>query len=549
MVFYHIFFKKNSYIYDRNPVPLSLKCFIKKTLVIILRTVYDILLYANLEESMIQSYESTRNTQLKTTASKAVLKGIADDGGLFVMRNLGERKVDINNLIGKNYMEIAKMIIGIMLDDYPESVIKECIRNAYTDKFMKSDITPVVRIGENYVTELFYGPTSAFKDVALSILPHLMTASYKMNDMNGEVIILTATSGDTGKAALEGFKDVEGTKIVVFYPEGGVSQVQKAQMVTQDGKNTYVCAIIGNFDDAQTGVKNIFANEKINREMAAKNKVLSSANSINIGRLVPQIVYYFYSYMKLIENKDIKIWDKVNFSVPTGNFGNILAGYYAKILGLPVNKLICASNENNVLYDFIKTGVYNKNREFHKTISPSMDILVSSNLERLLYYLSGKNNQVVKEYMEQLNNTGKYEITNDMFEKLNNDFYGGCVFKEDAQKTIKDIYNKYGYLLDTHTAVAYKALEDYKMNTEDNTVSLVLSTASPFKFSKSVYESLFKEVNKDEFELMEELSEKTKVSIPENLKNLKNKEIKHCEVCNINEMESFVISATVSDIY
>ena len=490
---------------------------------------------------MAQSYESTRNSELKSTASKAVFKGIADDGGLYVMRNLEDKKVDINNLIGKNYMEIAEVVLSIMLDDFPGEVIKKSIRNAYSHKFGTEEITPVVRLGENYVVELFNGPTSAFKDVALSILPHLMTASYEMNDMEGEVIILTATSGDTGKAALEGFKDVEGTKIIVFYPEGGVSQVQKAQMVTQEGKNTFVCAIRGNFDDAQTGVKNIFANEKLNIEMASKNKVLSSANSINIGRLVPQIVYYFYSYMWLIEKGYIKAWDMVNFAVPTGNFGNILAGYYAKTLGLPINKLICASNENNVLYDFIKTGIYDKNREFHKTISPSMDILISSNLERLLYYLSDKNNKTVKTLMEKLNSEGKYEINGEMMDKLNKDFYGGCVFAEDAKKTICSTFEKYGYLLDTHTAVAYKALEDYKANTGDNTVSLVLSTASPFKFSKSVYESLFGNANDDEFMLMEELSKKAKVNIPANLKNLKDREIKHHEVCNINEMESYVI--------
>ncbi|NLB33252.1 MAG: threonine synthase, partial [Tissierellia bacterium] len=345
--------------------------------------------------------------------------------------------------------------------------------------------------------------------------------------------------------ALEGFKDVKGTKIIVFYPDGGVSQVQKAQMVTQEGKNSFVCAIRGNFDDAQTGVKNIFANDKINKELAAKNKVLSSANSINIGRLVPQIVYYFTSYMKLIENGSVKMGDKVNFAVPTGNFGNILAGYYAKILGLPINKLICASNENNVLYDFIKTGVYDKNREFHKTISPSMDILVSSNLERLLYYLSDKNNSTVKMFMEQLNKEGKYEISKEMFAKLNEDFYGGCVFKEEAEEIIKTVYEKYGYVLDTHTAVAYKALNDYKINTKDNTVSIVLATASPFKFSKSVYKSLFGNSGDNEFELMDEISNKANVSIPENLKNLQNKKVLHNDICNVNEMDDYV--KTISD--
>jgi|LSQX01.1.fsa_nt_gb threonine synthase len=494
--------------------------------------------------TMAKSYESTRNFELKAAASEAVLKGIADDGGLFVMRSLGESKVNINSLLGKNYMEIAEVILGILLDDFPKDKIKECVKNAYTDKFSTKEITPLVKVGQNYVTELFHGPTSAFKDVALSILPHLMTTSYEMNNMKGEVVVLTATSGDTGKAALEGFKDVKGTKIIVFYPEGGVSQVQEAQMVTQEGNNTYVCAIKGNFDDAQTGVKNIFANEKFNREMAAKNKVLSSANSINIGRLVPQVVYYFISYMKLVEKEAIKIGDKVNFSIPTGNFGNILAGYYAKVLGLPINKLICASNENNVLYDFIKTGVYDKNREFYKTISPSMDILVSSNLERLLYYLSGNDNEKVNTFMERLNTSGKYEIDGEMAEKLRDELCGGCVFKEDAQKTIKKVYENYGYLLDTHTAVAYKSLENYKTDTEDGTVSVVLSTASPFKFTKSVYNSLFEKTNKasDEFALMEELSEKTKVSIPENLKNLQNKKARHFEVCNVNKMENFILS-------
>ena len=494
---------------------------------------------------MAKSYESTRNSKLKAAASEAVLKGIADDGGLFVMRDLGEKKIDINDLTGKNYMEIAEIVLGILLDDFPVDKIKECIENAYKDKFSSPEIAPVLKVGENYIVELFHGPTSAFKDVALSILPHLMTASYEMNDMEGEVIILTATSGDTGKAALEGFKDVKGTKIIVFYPEEGVSQVQEMQMVTQEGNNTFVCAIEGNFDDAQTGVKNIFANEEFNRGMAAKNRSLSSANSINIGRLAPQVVYYFTSYVSLVEKGLLKIGDKVNFSVPTGNFGNILAGYYAKMLGLPVDKLICASNENNVLYDFIKAGVYNKNRKFHKTISPSMDILVSSNLERLLYYLSGKNNELVKELMEKLNTSGIYEISGDMAEKLADEFYGGYVFKEEAQRTIKHTYEKFGYLLDTHTAVAYKALEDYKRDTGDDTVSLVLSTASPFKFSKSVYESLFGEAGEgdDEFILMEDLSERTKVSIPENLKNLEYKKIRHFEVCSVDGMEDFITDA------
>lgn len=491
---------------------------------------------------MLRSYESTRNSNLKTIASQAVLKGIADDGGLYVMRDIDNKKIDLNNLKNKNYLDMAEIILKEMLDDYPEERIKECVFNAYTEKFSTDEITPVVKVGNSYITEIFHGPTAAFKDVALSILPHLMKASYEMNDIKGEVIILTATSGDTGKAALEGFKNVEGTKIAVFYPEGGVSQVQKAQMVTQEGSNTYVCAIKGNFDDAQTGVKKIFTNENLIKELKENNKMLSSANSINVGRLIPQIVYYFYSYFKLVENNAISMWDKVNFSVPTGNFGNILAGYYAKILGLPINKLICASNENNVLYDFIKTGTYDRNREFFKTISPSMDILVSSNLERLLYYVSGKNNEEVKSLMERLNYTGKYEVSSCIKEKIDSEFYAGCVFKEETKKTIKETYEKYGYLLDTHTAVAYKTLEDYKRETNDDTVSVVLSTASPYKFSRSVYEALYGESDKEEFEIMEILSQNTGVSIPENLRHLNKKQVRYTDVRESNEMEDYVRS-------
>ena len=490
----------------------------------------------------MQSYQSTRNSNIKSSASKAVLKGIADDGGLYIMRDLDEKKVDIEKLQWKSYTEIAQIVLELMLDDFTKEKIKECVEKAYTNKFSSKEITPVIKVGQSYVTELFHGPTSAFKDVALSILPHLVTTSYEMNDMEGEVVILTATSGDTGKAALEGFKDVKGTKIIVFYPEGGVSQVQKSQMVTQEGSNTYVCAIKGNFDDAQTGVKKIFTNGKLINDLASDNKVFSSANSINVGRLVPQIVYYFYSYMKLVEDGAIKLNDKINFSVPTGNFGNILAGYYAKTLGLPINKLICASNENNVLYDFIKTGTYNRNRTFYKTISPSMDIIVSSNLERLLYYISGKNNEIVKKLMDDLNILGKYEINEEMKKILDSEFYTGCVYKEDTEKTIKETYEKYGYLLDTHTAVAYKTLEEYQNETKDKTVSVVLSTASPYKFSRSVYESLYGESDKEEFEIMYELEEKTGVKIPENLKGLENKKVLHNSVCEINGMENYVLN-------
>lgn len=491
---------------------------------------------------MIKSYESTRNSEIKSSASGAILRGIADDGGLYIMRDLDKIKINISDLHGKNYIQMAETVLGLLLDDFPEETIKRCVECAYIHKFDDDEVAPVAKVGGDFVTELFHGPTSAFKDVALSILPHLMTASYEMNDVNGEVIILTATSGDTGKAALEGFKDVEGTKIIVFYPDGGVSQVQKYQMATQEGNNTYVSAIKGNFDDAQTGVKKIFTDEKLSEAIAENNKMFSSANSINIGRLVPQIVYYFSSYMALVDRREISMGDKVNFSVPTGNFGNILAGYFAKLMGLPINKLICASNENNVLYDFIKTGIYDRNREFYKTTSPSMDILVSSNLERLLYVLSGKNNEHVKALMSELNKGGRYEINEKMKERLNDEFYGGYADKDKVNDTIRKVYDKSGYLLDTHTSVAYRVLQDYKDETGDETVSIVLSTASPFKFSKSVYEALFGESDKEEFELMKELSLKTGVKIPSNLQGLKNKEIRHNNICEINEMKDFVVS-------
>lgn len=492
---------------------------------------------------MFQGYESTRNSNIKTTASGAILKGIADDGGLYVMRDLESKTVDVENLKGKSYMEIAEIVLKEMLDDFSEIQIKECIEKAYLDKFSSIEITPVIKAGDFYITELFHGPTSAFKDVALCILPHLMKTSYEMNEIDGEIMILTATSGDTGKAALEGFKNIKGTKIVVFYPEDGVSRVQKLQMTTQDGVNTYVCAIKGNFDDAQSGVKKIFANEELVNEFKESNIIFSSANSINVGRLIPQIVYYFYSYIKLVDSEAIKMGDKVNFSVPTGNFGNILAGYYAKMLGLPVNKFLCASNENNVLYDFIRTGVYDRNREFYKTISPSMDILVSSNLERFLYYISEKNNEEVKNLMEKLNLTGRYEINSEMKNKIGTEFYAGCAFKDDTERTIKEVFEKYGYLLDTHTAVAYKTLKEYRKETGDETVSVVMSTASPFKFSKSVYESLYGVTEKKEFEIMEELSQKSGVPIPQNLKALNKKDVLHTAVCEINEMKDYVRTA------
>ena len=386
--------------------------------------------------------------------------------------------------------------------------------------------------------ELFNGPTSAFKDIGLSLLPQLTkTALTKVKDKN-DILILTATSGDTGKAALEGFKDVTGTKIMVFYPDDGVSTVQKMQMQTQEGKNTKVCAIYGNFDDAQSGIKELFTDEELKKQLLEKNIKLSSANSINIGRLIPQIVYYIVAYVDLIKEQKITVGEKINFIVPTGNFGNILAGYYAERIGLPINKLICASNSNNVLHDFLTTGIYNKNREFLKTISPSMDILISSNLERLIYYMSGCDNKYVDKLMEDLKETGCYKVNDDILRKITDKFQSGFADDNTTKKIIKDIYKKDGYLLDTHTAVAYKVLLD---NPDKEHINVVLSTASPYKFTESVYSAINGISDKDEFELMKELNKKTQVSIPENLKDLDKKEIRHKDVIKKEDMKKYIL--------
>lgn len=482
-------------------------------------------------------YESTRDINRKINPSEAILQGLSEEGGLFVIRDLGKNKLDLKNLVGKNYYEVAEEVLKLFVD-FSEQEIKACVENAYKGKFSNEKITPLVELNDSYVLELFNGPTSAFKDVGLSLLPQLTkTALTKVNDKN-DILILTATSGDTGKAALEGFKDVDRTKIMVFYPNDGVSTVQKTQMQTQEGKNTKVCAIHGNFDDAQSGIKELFVDEEFKKELLTKNIKLSSANSINIGRLIPQVVYYVVSYLELVTTDKIKLGDKVNFVVPTGNFGNILAGYYAEQIGLPVNKLICASNNNNVLYDFLKTGVYDKNRDFLKTVSPSMDILISSNLERLLYYVSGCDNAYVASLMKDLKETGRFEVTREILNRIQEKFQTGFADDLDTKQTIKKIYEKDSYLLDTHTAVAYKVLLD---NLDKEHVNVVLSTASPYKFTESVYTSLNEATNEDEFTLMNKLHEQTKVAIPENLKDLDKKEIRHKDVINKNEMKKYIL--------
>ncbi|MGX7111898.1 threonine synthase [Gemella cuniculi] len=482
-------------------------------------------------------YESTRDVSKKINPSEAILQGLSEEGGLFVLRDLGKKKLNLEKLIGKNYYEIAEEVLKLFLD-FSNEEIKYCVENAYRGKFSNESITPLVELSDSFILELFNGPTSAFKDIGLSLLPQLTKiALTKVNDKNN-ILILTATSGDTGKAALEGFKDVDRTKIMVFYPNDGVSTVQKVQMQTQEGENTKVCAIHGNFDDAQSGIKELFIDEEFKRQLLEKNIKLSSANSINIGRLIPQVVYYVVSYLELVNREKITLGDKINFIVPTGNFGNILAGYYADKIGLPINKLICASNSNNVLYDFLTTGIYDRNRNFLKTVSPSMDILISSNLERLLYYISDCDNKYVAQLMNNLKETGKFEVSDEILRKIQEKFQTGYTSDDDTKKTIKLIYQKDNYLLDTHTAVAYKVLLD---NFDKEHKNIVLSTASPYKFTESVYSSLNDFSDEDEFILMEKLNELTKVTIPKNLKDLDKKEIRHNDVIEKNDMKKYIL--------
>ena len=487
---------------------------------------------------MNKIYESTRDKNERIEPAKAILQGLSNDGGLFVLSDLTSRKLDISSLIDKDYYKIAQDVVSIFLDDFTKEEIKDCVYNAYKGKFSNDEITPLVKLNDAYVLELFHGPTSAFKDIGLSMLPQLTSTALKKTDVDYDVLILTATSGDTGKAALEGFKDVDRTKIMVFYPNDGVSKVQETQMKTQQGKNVEVCAIEGNFDDAQTGIKKMFVDDSFKADLAKENIRLSSANSINIGRLIPQIVYYFYAYAQLVKTGEIKAGDKINYIVPTGNFGNILAGYYAKQIGLPVNKLVCASNDNNVLYDFIQSGEYNRKRNFLKTISPSMDILISSNLERLLYYASGCDSAYIKEVMEELNAKGSYKVKQDILKVIQKDFACGYATNEETAKTIKTVYEKEQYLLDPHTAVAYKVLLD---DIDKEHKNVVLATASPYKFTDSVYHSIYGEDDGNEFELMKKLNEETKVVIPKNLQDLDLLPVLHEDIIEKEKMKEFII--------
>lgn len=488
-------------------------------------------------------YKSTRNSSVNVTSAQAIAQGISKDGGLFVPSEIPSVSMDEIIALGKmTYAQRAFFVFSKYLTDFTDAEIKYCVDSAYNDKnFDSCNIAELAHLFDGtYMLELWHGPTCAFKDMALQILPYLLTTSAKKIDLNKKIVILVATSGDTGKAALEGFKDVPGTEILVFYPEDGVSAMQKKQMTTQEGSNVGVCAIKGNFDDAQNGVKAIFTNDEIARKLSDSNMMFSSANSINWGRLAPQIIYYVSTYAQLAEDVEIKPGDKINIVVPTGNFGNILAGYYAKKMGVPVNKLICASNANNVLTDFIRTGIYDRNRPFHTTISPSMDILISSNLERLLYHLCGENDAQIREWFGALAQSGRYEVTDEVKAVLKDEFYAGCCDDAQTKSCIKEIYDKYSYTCDTHTAVAVKVYEDYKAATGDTTKTVIASTASPYKFSGSVLEAIGADTHADEFALVEKLNEASRLPVPSSLAALKNKEIRFSETVDKSEMKDYV---------
>ena len=487
-------------------------------------------------------YSSTRNAKEKVTASQAILKGLADDGGLFVPDRIPSLDVTIDELADMNYQETAYAVMKQFLTDFTEEELKDCIQKAYDSKFDTKEIAPLVESDGAYYLELFHGPTIAFKDMALSILPHLLITAARKNQVKNDIVILTATSGDTGKAALAGFADVKGTKIIVFYPKNGVSPIQEKQMVTQKGDNTYVVGIHGNFDQAQTGVKKMFQDKELAAQMDAAGFQFSSANSINIGRLVPQIVYYVYAYAKLYKKGEIAKDEKINVVVPTGNFGNILAAFYAKNMGLPIAKLICASNENKVLFDFFRTGTYDKNREFMLTSSPSMDILISSNLERLIYRIAGNDAAKNKELMTALTSDGAYAITEEMKEQLA-DFYGNYTSEAETAKVICDLYDKTGYVIDTHTAVAAGVYKKYKEETKDTeTKTVIASTASPFKFTRSVMDAIDKEKydSMTDFELVDELSRIGHVAVPKAIEEIRTAKVLHDTVCEVAEMPEVV---------
>ena len=483
-------------------------------------------------------YQSTRGGEENVSPSLAIVQGLAKDGGLFVPQEMPKLEKSLEDYAELSYQDLAYEIMKLYLTDFTEEELRYCINSAYDDKFSTKEIAPVVKKGDSYYLELFHGRTLAFKDMALSILPYLMKVSCKKNQIQEKIVILTATSGDTGKAAMEGFCDVDGCEIIVFYPKDGVSPFQERQMRAQKGQNTHVAAILGNFDDAQSGVKKIFSDKAYQEKLLDKGYRLSSANSINIGRLVPQIVYYVYAYCRLLKSGELKAGESLNVSVPTGNFGNILAAYCAKRMGLPLGKLLCASNDNKVLTDFFRTGIYDKNRPFHVTTSPSMDILISSNLERLLYF-AGENAEECKKLMEELKEKGKYRISEAMEKELK-DFYSGYGKEAEGSQSIFQTYKETGYVLDPHTAVAKVVADHYAYEQGRRDKCLVVSTASPYKFSQTVLKALKEPVPKDVFEGIEALEKLWKEPIPAPVKEVEEGEIRHSTVCSVEDMEATV---------
>lgn len=495
------------------------------------------------EEGDKMKYVSTRGNEQKLQSAEAVIAGIAKDGGLFVPTEFPQIDMDfIESLVDLTYQQRAVKVLRTFLVDYTQAEIEACVNGAYGgDRFDTDQIAPLAEVGATEVLELWHGPTSAFKDMALQLLPQLMSTALKKTGEKDQIVILVATSGDTGKAALEGFKDVDQIRIIVFYPNGGVSKMQYLQMATQPGSNVAVVAVNGNFDDTQTGVKKIFADQAFKAKLKAKGVQLSSANSINWGRLVPQIVYYFSTYADLLQQKKIALGEKINFSVPTGNFGNILAGYYAKNMGLPIHKLICASNTNNVLTDFLQNGIYDRNREFFKTITPSMDILISSNLERLLYHVTGGNTKQIETWMKQLSTDGKYAVGNSYIKEIQEIFWSGWADDEKTKETIREVYAAHEYVMDTHTAVAWQVAEEYKKATGDLTHTVVVSTASPYKFNDSVLNALGRDVEgKDEFALLADLESFNKMKAPVGLAKLQEMTVLHADLCDRTAMAATV---------
>ncbi|MDE6539884.1 MAG: threonine synthase [Ruminococcus sp.] len=490
-------------------------------------------------------YNSTRNSAVKVNSAEAITQGISADGGLFVPESIPTLTPDEIKAIGDmSYADRAAFVFSKYLTDFTDAEIHYCTDNAYNTKnFETESIAEIAHLFDGtYMLELWHGPTCAFKDMALQILPYFLTTSAKKINLDKKIVILVATSGDTGKAALEGFKDVEGTSIMVFYPEDGVSPMQKRQMKTQEGRNVGVCALRGNFDDCQNGVKAIFTDNDVKNLLDEKGMMFSSANSINWGRLVPQIVYYISAYAELVRDGEIESGEKINIVVPTGNFGNILAGYYAKHMGIPVNKLICASNINNVLTDFINTGVYDRNRQFYATVSPSMDILISSNLERLLYLLTDRNDELIKEWFGKLATEGRYEVTDEIKAKIKKEFVAGCCDDVQTKQTIHEIYEKYSYTCDTHTAVAVKVYNDYKAETGDTTKTIIASTASSYKFSKAVLEAVQNgKSDLDEYDMIDKLAELSNMPVPSALADLRNKPERFNDVIGKEEQKKYVL--------